>query len=87
MADVARLDSVERLFFGAYSQSPKICFINFCVSGTLLSTYLHVRLFGLTLIAVTAAVYLFLSYAYISLFCFLAGLAAIHLIHYRLEQM
>lgn len=47
----------------------------------LMSTYLHVRLFGLTLIAVVAVVYIFLSYAYISFFCLLAGVATIHLIY------
>jgi hypothetical protein len=35
----------------------------------------------LTLIAVTVVVYLFLTYAYILFFCFLAGLGTIHLIY------
>ncbi len=47
----------------------------------LMSTYLHVRLFGLTLIVVVAVVYIFLNYAYISFFCLLAGVATIHLIY------
>src|SRR6266496_491346 len=51
------------------------------VTPAMISTYLHIRLFGLTLIAVTIVVYLFLTYAYISFFCFLAGLGTIHLIY------
>jgi len=39
------------------------------------------RLFGLTLIAVIAVVWVFLSYAYISFFCLLAGAATLHLIY------
>lgn len=52
----------------------------------LMSTYLHVRLFGLTLISVIAVVYFFLSYAYISFFCLLAGIATIHLIYVILRN-
>lgn len=52
----------------------------------LMSTYLHVRLFGLTLIAVVILDYIFLSYAYISFFCFLAGLGTIHLIYIILRN-
>jgi len=51
------------------------------IAPTMISTYLHIRLFGLTLIAVVALVYLFFIYAYISLFCFLGGVATIHLIY------
>ncbi len=51
------------------------------VMPPLLSKYLHMRLFGLTLIAVLAIVWLFLTYAYISFFCLLGGLATIHLIY------
>ena len=47
----------------------------------LLSTYLHMRLFGMTLITVVALVWIFLSYAYISFFCLLAGVATLHLIY------
>jgi hypothetical protein len=52
----------------------------------LISTYLHIRLFGLTLIAVIAVVYAFLAYAYISLFCFRAGLGTLHLIYVILKS-
>ena len=47
----------------------------------MISTYLHIRLFGLTLIIVTAVVVAFLTFAYISFFCFLAGLGTLHLIY------
>ena len=52
----------------------------------LLSTYLHVRLFAVTLIVIVTAVYLFLSYAYISFFCLLAGLGTLHLIYIILRN-
>lgn len=51
------------------------------ITPPLISTYLHVRLFGLTLIAIIAVVWIFLTYAYISFFCLLAGLGTIHLIY------
>jgi uncharacterized protein DUF6629 len=51
------------------------------ITPAMMSTYLHIRLFGLTLIAIIAVVYLFLTYAYISFFCFLAGLGTLHLIY------
>lgn len=52
----------------------------------LMSTYLHMRLFGLTLIAIVTLVYFFLSYAYISFFCLLAGVGTIHLIYIVLRN-
>ena len=51
------------------------------IAPTMISTYLHIRLFGLTLIIVTAVVVAFLTFAYISFFCFLAGLGTLHLIY------
>lgn len=56
------------------------------VTPPFLSTYLHIRLFGLTLVAVLAIVWIFLTYAYISFFCLLAGLATIHLIYIILRN-
>jgi hypothetical protein len=56
-------------------------YIFLLVAPAFVSTYLHIRLFGLTLIGITVVVYLFFTYAYISLFCFLAGLGTIHLIY------
>jgi len=47
----------------------------------MMSHYLHVRLFGITLIVVVTLVTVFLNYAYISFFCLLAGLGTIHLIY------
>ncbi len=47
----------------------------------LMSTYLHVRLFGLTLIVIVVMISTFLNYAYISFFCLLAGIGTIHLIY------
>ncbi len=47
----------------------------------LLSRYRHIRYFGLSLVAVIGIDYFFLSYAYISFFCLLAGLATLHLIY------
>jgi Family of unknown function (DUF6629) len=52
----------------------------------LMSSYLHVRLFGLTLIAIVTLDVLFLSYAYISFFCLLAGIGTIHLIYIILRN-
>jgi Family of unknown function (DUF6629) len=51
------------------------------ILSPLLSRYRHVKFFGLTLIGVIIVDYLFLSYAYISFFCLLAGLATLHLIY------
>lgn len=51
------------------------------IAPTMISTYLHIRLFGLTLVLVTALVLAFLTFAYISFFCFLAGLGTLHLIY------
>ena len=48
----------------------------------------HIRLFGLTLIAITVVDYTFLSFAYISFFCFLAGLGTLHPdLNHRVEQV
>ncbi len=51
------------------------------ITPLLISRYFHMRLFGLTLTAIIAIVWFFLTYAYISFFCFLAGIATIHLIY------
>jgi Family of unknown function (DUF6629) len=58
-----------------------VIYLTLIILPPLLSRYRHVRYFGLTLIAVTTADYLFLQYAYISFFCLLAGLATWHLIY------
>ena len=51
------------------------------ITPTLMSTYLHIRLFGLTLITITLVVYAFLTFAYISFFCLLFALATVQLIY------
>jgi len=51
------------------------------ITPPILSHYLHMRIFGITLILVVLVVWGFLSYAYISFFCLLAGLGTIHLIY------
>ena len=56
------------------------------IAPPLMSSYLHVRLFGLTLIAVVTLDVIFLSYAYISFFCLLAGIGTIHLIYIILRN-
>lgn len=53
---------------------------------TVISSYRHIHWFGLTLLAVLAVVYLFLTYAYISFFCFLAGIGTLHLIYIILRN-
>ncbi|HEB79969.1 MAG TPA: hypothetical protein ENI79_05800 [Rhodospirillales bacterium] len=56
------------------------------IAPPLMSTYLHIRLFGLTLIAIVSVVYFFLVYAYISFFCLLAGIGTLHLIYIILRN-
>ena len=51
------------------------------IAPPLLSQYLHVKYFGLTIIAVVTVDVLLLNYAYISFFCLLAGLGTLHLIY------
>jgi uncharacterized protein DUF6629 len=61
--------------------STNILYLTLIIVPPLLSRYLHVRYFGLSLVAVVLVDYLFLRYAYISFFCLLAGLATLHLIY------
>ncbi|NOZ32840.1 MAG: hypothetical protein GXP01_07165 [Alphaproteobacteria bacterium] len=51
------------------------------IAAPLLSRYLHMRWFGVTVIGVVVVDVLFLRYAYISFFCLLAGLGTLHLIY------
>ena len=46
-----------------------------------MSHYLHLRHFALTLAAVVVIDMTFLTFAYISFFCLLAGLATLHLVY------
>ena len=56
-------------------------YLSLIIVPPLLSRYLHIRYFGLSLIAVVVVDFLFLRYAYISFFCLLAGMATLHLIY------
>ncbi len=56
-------------------------YLTLIIVPPLLSRYLHVKYFGLTLIGVVVVDFLFLRYAYISFFCLLAGLGTVHLIY------
>lgn len=56
------------------------------IAPPLMSRYLHMRWFAVTIIAVLVVDILFLRYAYISFFCFLAGLATLHLIYIILRN-
>ncbi len=61
-------------------------YIFLIVTPPLISTYFHMRIFGLTIISVLIIVWAFLSYAYISFFCLLAGIGTIHLIYIILRN-
>ncbi len=61
--------------------STNVIYVALIILPPLLSRYRHVKYFGLTLTGVVVIDYLFLSYAYISFFCLLAGLATLHLIY------
>ncbi len=56
------------------------------IGPPLMSSYLHVRWFGLTLIVIVTVDVLFLNYAYISFFCLLAGIGTLHLIYIILRN-
>lgn len=56
-------------------------YLTLIILPPLLSRYLHIRYFSLSLIAVVVVDIVFLRYAYISFFCLLAGLATLHLIY------
>jgi len=58
-----------------------IIYLFLIITPPMLSTYFHMRLFGVTLISVVLVVWSFLSYAYISFFCLLAGLGTVHIIY------
>lgn len=51
------------------------------ITPTLLSSFRHMRMFGLTLIVIPVITYFLLYYAYISFFCFLAAAGTVHLIY------
>ncbi|MBT8433829.1 MAG: hypothetical protein KJN95_04175 [Gammaproteobacteria bacterium] len=63
-----------------------VIYLSLIILPPLMSRYRHINYFGLTIIGVVAVDYLFLSYAYISFFCLLAGLATLHLIYIILRN-
>lgn len=56
-------------------------YLSIIITPALLSSFHHMRMFGLTLIGIVFVSYFLLSYAYISFFCFLAAAGTIHLIY------
>lgn len=56
-------------------------YLSLIIVPPLLSRYLHIRWFAASIIVVLIADVLFFRYAYISFFCFLAGVATLHLIY------
>ena len=56
-------------------------YIVLLITPPMLSSYKHMRWFGMTLMAVVAVVIMFFIYANISFFCLLAGLGTLHLIY------
>ena len=58
-----------------------VIYLSLIIVPPLISTYLHMRWFALTIVAVVIVDILFLRYAYISFFCLLAGLGTLHLIY------
>ncbi|WP_206455824.1 DUF6629 family protein [Aurantimonas marina] len=63
-----------------------VIYLFLIIAPPLMSRYLHMRYFGLTIIAVVAVDIWFLRYAYISFFCLLAGLGTLHLIYIILRN-
>jgi len=63
-----------------------VIYVFLIIAPPLMSKYLHVRLFGLTVITVVTVDIIFLRYAYISFFCLLAGIGTIHLIYIILRN-
>ncbi len=56
------------------------------IAPPLMSRYLHLRWFALTIVVVVVVDLLFLRYAYISFFCLLAGLGTLHLVYIVLRN-
>ena len=63
-----------------------VIYLFLIIAPPLMSRYLHMRWFGVTIIAVVVIDILFLRYAYISFFCLLAGLGTLHLIYIILRN-
>ena len=63
-----------------------VIYLFLIIAPPAISTYLHMRWFALTIVAVVVVDILFLRYAYISFFCLLAGLGTLHLIYIILRN-
>ena len=58
-----------------------VIYVFLIIVPPVLSRYLHLRHFALTLVAVVVVDMVLLRYAYISFFCLLAGLTTLHLVY------
>ena len=58
-----------------------LIYLAIVITPPLLSSFRHMRMFGLTLIAIVLVTYFLLHYAYISFFCIFAAAGTIHLIY------
>tara|TARA_R110002110_G_scaffold85816_4_gene223847 strand:+ start:188163 stop:188849 length:687 start_codon:yes stop_codon:yes gene_type:complete len=67
-------------------QLTNVIYLVLIITPPLMSRYLHMRWFGVTIIGVVVVDILFLQYAYISFFCLLAGLGTLHLIYIILRN-
>jgi len=63
-----------------------VIYLSLIIVPPAISTYIHMRWFALTIALIVVVDYLFLSYAYISFFCLLAGLGTLHLIYIILRN-
>jgi len=57
-----------------------ILYVSFVVGPLLLSSHLHIRIFGLLVFSVLVITYIFFAYAYISVFCYGGGLMSLYLV-------
>ncbi len=58
-----------------------VIYLFLIIAPPAISTYLHMRWFALTIVAVVIVGILFLRYTYISIFCLLTGIGTLHLIY------
>lgn len=58
-----------------------LIYLSIVITPPLLSSFYHMRTFGLTLLAIVMLTYFLLFYAYISFFCILAATGTLHLIY------
>lgn len=58
-----------------------LIYLTIVITPPLLSSFYHMRMFGLTLVGIVAVTYFLLYYAYISFFCILAAAGTLHLIY------